>query len=74
MWKFEMGDIIIWPCDSWWTWSIIAKIIDRNNKYYLLLWSDGSSGWTYQKRIEKDYKKLDWDVKFFDLFVFGHWK
>ena len=77
-WKFKENDIIIWPADDEWNIPLIARVDnrreeDRHTEYHLLF-LDSSSVWAAAYYIERDYEKLNWNPKFFDLFMTNYEK
>lgn len=75
-WKFKIGDIIIWSPDDNRERALIAKVIDRRNRIgtgesaqYRLLFLGNSADWDWRSYTEQDFKKLNWNIKFFDLFM-----
>jgi len=73
-WKFKKDDIIAWHNLLSGDPIMIAKIkaIDpcfKQTPQYHLSYLDNSSGWHEKGSIEKSYRILGWNMKFFDLFM-----
>ncbi len=61
-WKFKIGDIIYDP-------PFVAKVIGRNHSKYHVLYLDSSFGWHAGGYVEDTYDRIEFNAKFFDLFV-----